>query len=536
MRILFLESHPMWIHGLPNGFIDAGHQVKISGPLTAENIPQMIADFGPELIVTMGWTPDNTNEKPEWIRKHVKAGGIPHIYWATEDPTHLEVFSLPYIKKVEPDFVFTICPAAIEIYRRLGIKAAHLAFGFQAQVHHPTAVEASYRSELAVVANAYPLLAERYPNHYRLQSMRNLIYPLLQANRRIDFWGRQWDKMAGRLNSLPAAWLHGYLAYTEANKVYSSAAIVIGLQNHRTQLTQRIYEILGSGGLLLTDDTPAIRRLFEPGKDLVVTSSPSETESLVRYYLNNPGEGEKIRRRTLTAVAGHSYCRRAKYILNVLRAEGIINPAAVLPSPGTPSLLISNGRAGDRKIALTYDAGGDSPLGEAVLDGLKRQDVKATFFLTGKWVEQFPALARRIAGDGHEIGNHTFSHPDLTPLPAAEILRQIIACDTMISRVIGQPASRLFRPPFGAYDARVLQTIGDAGFERTIYWSLDTLDWKQLSATEILNRIVSKVQNGSIVLMHLAGANTANATEQAIPQLKRQGYKLVTVTELLREN
>lgn len=324
MRILFLESQPMWIHGLPNGFLDAGHQVKISGPLTPENIPQLISGFYPDLIFTIGWTPENTGDKPLWIREHVKASGIPHIYWATEDPTHTQFFSLPYIRTAEPDFVFTICPSTVALYRQQGIKAAHLDFGFHRRMHYRTVAETRYCCELAVVANAYPSLSERYPNHYRLQSIQNLIKPILQAKMRIDFWGREWDQMTDRLGDIPPEWLHGYLDYTEANKVYSSAKIIIGLQNHRSQLTQRIYEILGSGGFLLTNDTPEIRRLFEPGKDLIVSNSPQETVNLVRYYLNHPEERKKIRSQARKSVTAHSYACRAAYVLDVLRNEGLI--------------------------------------------------------------------------------------------------------------------------------------------------------------------------------------------------------------------
>ncbi len=122
MRVLFLESHPMWIHGLPNGFRDLGHQVKISGSLSNQNIPSMISGFRPDLIVTMSWGPENSTEiKQHLIRKYVQASGVPHIYWATEDPTHTLTFSLPYIKRVQPDFVFTICPARVVDYKNMGI-------------------------------------------------------------------------------------------------------------------------------------------------------------------------------------------------------------------------------------------------------------------------------------------------------------------------------------------------------------------------------------------------------------------------------
>lgn len=197
MRILFLESHPMWIHGLPNGFRDLDCQVKISGPLTEQNTPVMIYQFRPDLIFTIGWGPENTSQaKQDLIKKYVQTSGIPHVYWATEDPTHTLTFSLPYIDRVRPDFVFTICPARVEYYKKLGIKAAHMDFGFHPNVHFHVEPDQQYQSSIAVVANAYPDKLTKYPEHYRHKSLHTLISPLLKSNIRIDFWGRYWDRMA----------------------------------------------------------------------------------------------------------------------------------------------------------------------------------------------------------------------------------------------------------------------------------------------------------------------------------------------------
>jgi len=114
------------------------------------------------------------------------------------------------------------------------------------------------------------------------------------------------------------------LPYTEANKIYSSAKIIIGVQNKQTQLTQRTYEILASGGFLLTTDTPAVRKLFTPGKDLIVSSSLDETRQQLDYYFSNTEELNKIRKNALKAVKKHSYQARAKYILDILYNRNIL--------------------------------------------------------------------------------------------------------------------------------------------------------------------------------------------------------------------
>lgn len=325
MRILFLESDPMWIYGLPNGFNDIGHEVKVSGSLSKENISRFFSTFKPDLVITMSWTYENVGEKVDWIRKYVKAAKIPNIYWATEDPTHTFSFTLPLIQKMKPDFVFTICPSRVAYYKKLGIKAAHMDFGFHPDVNHYVTPEEKYSCAIAVVANGYAKNLKLYPNHYRKKSIETLISPLIKENIRIDFWGWGWEEMDEFLGKkIPSEWIHGLLDYTETSKVYSTASIVLGLQNHQTQLTQRTYEILASKGFLLTSDIPEIRRLFKPNNDLVVSSSPEETLKLVRYYLNNSKERERIRNQGAIAVQAHSYLNRAKYMLDVLREEKII--------------------------------------------------------------------------------------------------------------------------------------------------------------------------------------------------------------------
>lgn len=326
MRVLFLENHPMWIHGLPNGFCDIGHHVLISGPLSEQNISDMIAEFKPDLIFSMGCTPENNAKvKQQWINKAVKKAQIPHVYWATEDPRYTLTFSLPLIRNVQPDFVFTICPSRVEDYKNLGIKAARLDFGYHSSVHFPANSDRQYQCSIALIANAYPMLYKECPEHFRFKYLAMLIEPLLKENIRVDIWGRNWHEMVKQLGyDMPQEWIHEYLPYTEANKVYSSADIVLGIQNLPTQLTQRTYEILGSGGFLLTNDSVELRRLFQPERDLVAISSPEQTLGLVRYYLEHWDERQEIQEQGRRAVAIHSYRHRAEYVIHTLRENGIL--------------------------------------------------------------------------------------------------------------------------------------------------------------------------------------------------------------------
>jgi len=325
LRVLFLESHPMWVDGLPNGFRDAGHDALVSGTLTQTNIPGLIAEYRPELIVMLGWTEEHAGIKRKWIREHVATSGIPFVYWATEDPIHVRVLTVPFIKQVRPNFVFTVSKEMVPYYESLGFPAAHLDFGYHPRVHKRAEKADGYSCSVAVVANAYPGVIQVYPQFYRLQSLRTLISPLLKAGIRVDFWGTRWNEMADILGFRPPKeFLHGYLPYPEAYKVYNSADIVLGLQNTTSQVTMRTYEILGSGGFLLTSDTPAVTELFEPGRHLVVSKSPEETVEKVRYYLDHPQERAEISRGGQAAVACHSYKHRAEYMVTILRQRKII--------------------------------------------------------------------------------------------------------------------------------------------------------------------------------------------------------------------
>lgn len=313
------------MYGLANGFREAGHEVLVSGRISEFTIPDLISRFQPDLIFSEGWGEENDAAwKQEFIGKQVKESGIPHIYWAVEDPHFTLDFSLPLIVRMKPDFVFTLSEPLINFYKKLGIRAAHLDFGFEPSIHHPSS-DSEYSCSVAVVANAYPHVLKQSPNHYRNISLQTLIKPLLKENIRVDFWGQDWDKMGDVLGvDIPKNCIHGYLPYREAYKIYNSSQIIIGPQNYKSQVTQRTYEILGSGGFLLTSDTPGVRDLFQHGEDLVVSASEEQTIELVRYYLDHPEECKKISKQGHQTVSKHSYQNRAKQVIQIILDEGIL--------------------------------------------------------------------------------------------------------------------------------------------------------------------------------------------------------------------
>ena len=138
-------------------------------------------------------------------------------------------------------------------------------------------------------------------------------------------------------------------------------------------------------------------------------------------------------------------------------------------------LLVQRGRVDKPWVALTLDAGADAAPVPAMLKTLREHNVKITFFLTGKWIKEHPDLARQIVADGHEIANHTFTHPDMRHLSDAAIGKELADTEALLAETTSASSRPFFRPPFGAYDERVLRLVVGAGY-LPIYWTLDSLD------------------------------------------------------------
>ncbi|UNC92468.1 glycerol-3-phosphate acyltransferase [Candidatus Contubernalis alkaliaceticus] len=203
-------------------------------------------------------------------------------------------------------------------------------------------------------------------------------------------------------------------------------------------------------------------------------------------------------------------------------------------------------RAGNLKkdyIAITFDDGPDPVYTPQILDILKEQDVKATFFMVGKHVEMYPEVARRIVEEGHEIGNHTYSHKNLLFLSKDKAECEIFKSNRVIEEVTGIK-TELFRPPRGLYSHAVREIIDEHNY-KLVLWSLSSRDWTEISARQIKEQIVFNVSGGDIILFHDSGSiitrsggdrkNTVKALPQIIGILQEEGYEFLTVTELMTE-
>lgn len=187
-------------------------------------------------------------------------------------------------------------------------------------------------------------------------------------------------------------------------------------------------------------------------------------------------------------------------------------------------------------VALTFDAGASSKPTPDLLDTLGSASLRVTFFLTGKWCERNEALVRRMHDEGHEIANHTYSHPDLRKLSDDAVRDQLDKVDEIILRITGAHCAPYFRPPYGARDKRVLRVASEAGYT-SIYWSLDSWDAfkKSITSDEIEERVLDRIQGGDIVLMHCGSPATAAALPDLISRLRSRGLRVVRVSELIRE-
>lgn len=183
-------------------------------------------------------------------------------------------------------------------------------------------------------------------------------------------------------------------------------------------------------------------------------------------------------------------------------------------------------------VALTFDDGPHPELTPKLLDILRQQGVRATFYVVGRNVEAYPDIARRIVSEGHEIANHTWSHPALPSLSAARLRDEIEKTSAVIERTTGRRPTNM-RPPYGAINERVRQTIyRDHGLD-VIMWSVDPLDWKRPGASVVTQRLVDGAKPGGILLAHDIHAGTVEAMPQTIARLKAKGYGFATVSQLL---
>lgn len=185
----------------------------------------------------------------------------------------------------------------------------------------------------------------------------------------------------------------------------------------------------------------------------------------------------------------------------------------------------------EKKVALTMNCAWNADDIDSILDTLSKNKVHITFFMVGDWVDKYPEYVKKIADSGHEIANHSNTHPHVNQLDVDKNMEEIKLCSEKIEKITGNKTT-LYRGPYGEYNDTVINAA-KAKEHITIQWNLDTLDYTGLTGEEMWKRLDSKLSNGSIILSHNGTKHTADSLELLLHNIKEKGYEVVTVSELI---
>jgi len=228
-------------------------------------------------------------------------------------------------------------------------------------------------------------------------------------------------------------------------------------------------------------------------------------------------------------------------ILGIIAGVGL-TLSAVLPENHVFGTVFSQVDTKHKIVALTFDDGPYPPYTGQILDILKENNIRATFFVIGQNAEKHPDLVRRIYDEGHQIGNHTYHHIDLLKADRPLVVAEIERTNRVVQEITGQ-RPKVVRPPHGFRDPVVLEVMAEHGL-KVVEWSVMSRDWVNPGVDEIVNRILSKVRNGSVILLHdgdgiaaqASRAQTVEATRLIIRKLQAEGYEFITVDEILAKS
>lgn len=215
--------------------------------------------------------------------------------------------------------------------------------------------------------------------------------------------------------------------------------------------------------------------------------------------------------------------------------KGLRNPSINLPSQfNSTTVTHSRGKSDKPYVAMTFDDGPHPQNTPRLLNMLRARNIRATFYVIGQNVDRHPHIVRRIVSEGHEIGNHTYTHRKLTSLGSSEVSREMERTQTAIVKAAGVKP-RTMRPPYGALRTDQRQAVFSRFGYPTIMWSVDPQDWKRPGPSVVSSRILSKTNNGAIILAHDLHKPTIDAMPRTFDGLLSKGYKFVTVSQLLAQ-
>ncbi|WP_164493555.1 polysaccharide deacetylase family protein [Tyzzerella sp. An114] len=190
----------------------------------------------------------------------------------------------------------------------------------------------------------------------------------------------------------------------------------------------------------------------------------------------------------------------------------------------------------EKKVAISFDAAWGADDTDELLRILDENDVKTTFFMCGYWVEDYPEEVKKIAEAGHDLGNHSSTHPHMSQMSKEQIKNELMTAHEKVKELTGQDMF-LFRPPFGEYDNKVIEAAEECGYY-TIQWDVDSLDWKEYGVEHEISQVLNHkhLGNGSIILFHNDAKYTPEALDSIIKGLKENGYEIVPLSDLIIKN
>ncbi len=193
------------------------------------------------------------------------------------------------------------------------------------------------------------------------------------------------------------------------------------------------------------------------------------------------------------------------------------------------------GDTGEKVIYLTFDCGYENGCTEQILDALEKHDAPAAFFIVGHLVESAPDIVRRMAADGHIVGNHTYHHPDMSAISdQAAFQEELESLEALYEETTGQPLSRYYRPPQGKYSEENLRQAQALGY-KTIFWSLAYVDWytdDQPTAEQAYAKLLPRIHDGAIVLLHSTSTTNAAILDDLLTKWEEMGYRFASLDEL----
>lgn len=301
----------------------------------------------------------------------------------------------------------------------------------------------------------------------------------------------------------------------------TSHDIIVQTLAARLELISLIHDYIKTQPEFIMSSADYVRLLELPLTAIEIVGLES-THVIMRIPLAEGAVDISINKRLLGGILMPAYLTDSTDIVPVAQRRVA---HIIAERPAHPSV-----NAHDKMLALTFDDGpGD--MTPALLDALQTYDSHATFFVLGHLADTYKTTLRRMVGDGHEIGNHSWNHPDLRFQSPSGHEHQIMGTQHAIQAATEGYVPRIMRPPYGATDQGLASYLNEHQLSQVL-WTVDTQDWRDRSEEQIYQRIMSSAADGRIILLHDIYPSSVNAAIRAVRDLKRQGYQLVTISEL----